>query len=82
MLMLLDRRRSIRCLYFPLVKPVLELNFSERHTACWSAMQVHLTYYVVRDRFDTIPKREAIPRISNLLCGLSRVVNSVFTKSW
>ena len=44
-------------LYLPLSKKAFELNFIARDTAHWSAMQAHLTYCVVRDRFNASPKR-------------------------
>ena len=38
MLKFLNLRRHVRCLSFPLVKTVFELNFSARHTEFWSAI--------------------------------------------
>ena len=71
----------VRFLCFPLVKLAFELKFSTRDTTCWSAIQVHLTYCVVRARFDTSPKREATSRSVNLFREPFQVVNRIVTKS-
>ena len=66
---------------FPLAKTTFELNFSLMDTECCSAMQVHFTHCVKRDRFDVSPKREAISRRANLFRGMFQVVNMIVTKS-
>ena len=81
MLMLIDRRRSGRCLCFPLAKSSFELNFRAMDTACYSAIQVCLTHCVARTSFDNIPRREATSRSTHLLCELFHAVNMIFTKS-
>ena len=81
MLACLDRRRSIRCLCFPLEKKTFELHFRTTETACFSAMHVHFTHFVVRARLHTIPMREATSYSVNLFRGLFQVVNRIVTKS-
>ena len=80
MLVCLFRRRSVRCLCFPLEKTTFELNFSAMKKACCSATHVHFTNIVVMDRLDTRPKREATSRRVNLFRNLCQVVDRIFTK--
>ena len=63
------------------MKLVLEFNFNGRGKICCSAMQVHLTYYMGRDRFDTSPKRETISCSVKLLRDFFHTFNRIFTKS-
>ena len=81
MSMLLDRRRSVRYLCFPIAKTSFELNFSVRDAAYWSKMQVCLTHFVVRSRFNDMSKRENNSRSVDLLRKLFRVVSRILTKS-
>ena len=81
MLTLLELRRSVRCLCFPLAKTFLELNFSARVEACWIPMNVCLAHCVVRERFDANPKRESILIIVIFLREIFHVVNTMLTKS-
>ena len=59
-----------------------ELNFSARGVASWSEMHVCLTSYVVRARFNTNPKREAVSRRVKLLRELFHAVSRVVAKSF
>ena len=43
---------------FPLEKTTLELNFSAMETAHFSVIHACFSHYVVRDRLDTMAKRE------------------------
>ena len=78
----LDLSRHVSCLCFPLAKKGFELNFSERDTACRIVVQVHLTHCMVRTRFDSNHKKEAVSRSVILLRELFRVINIMFTKSF
>ena len=80
MLMLLDRSRPVRGLYFPLAKTEFELNLSTIRTWCYSVIQACLNYCVVRARFDTSHKREDTSCIVILFRDLFHLVNMIFTK--
>ena len=81
MLMFLSMRRSLRVLNFQLAITVFEFNFSARGMVCLREIQVHLTFFVVRARLETNPKRESISLRVDLLCDLFLVVKSMLTKS-
>ena len=80
-LMFLDLMRSIMCFCFQIVKKSVELNFSVRYMAFWSAMRVFVIHCVVRYRLDTNHKREATSRSAHILLKLFHVVNRTLTKS-
>ena len=48
---------------------------------CWGALQVYLTHYVVRARFDTSPKRKATSCSAKKLLEPFHVVSRILTKS-
>ena len=77
MLVCLDRR----CLCFLLEKTTFELNLSAMEMACCSKIHVNFTHCVVRDRLDTIPRREAISRSVKLLRELFQVFDRIVTSS-
>ena len=81
-LIFLDQRRYVRCLWFPLANKSFKLNFSLRNAEYWSTMRVHLTYFVARVKIDTIPKRYSTSRSANLFSEVLHVVSSNLTKSW
>ena len=60
---------------------MFELNLSAMETACCSAMHVHFTHYVVRDRLDTSPRREVTSRSVNLFRELFQVFDMIVTIS-
>ena len=81
MLVCLDLRRSIRCFCFPFEKTTFELNFSATETACCCMIHVCFDHCVVRDRFQTIPKRDDASRSANLLRDLFQVNDMIVAKS-
>ena len=81
MLVYLDRRRSVRCLCFPLEKATFELNFSSMEMACCITMHVHFTHCVVRARLDASPRREDNSRSIKLFHEIFPVVNMIVIKS-
>ena len=81
MLVCLDWRRYVTCLYFPLEKKTFELNFSAMETACCSAMHAHFIHCLIGARLDTSPRRDATSRSVNLFRELFQVFDMIFTKS-
>ena len=49
--------------------------------ACYSVIHVHFPHFVVRDRVDTIPRREVTSRSVHLFRKLFQLDNMTVTKS-
>ena len=80
--MFLEAIKPVRSFKLLLESKVLELNFIVRSTEHWRAIQECTAYWVIRKRFDAIPRKEDISRKVKIFRALFHDPNMILTRTF